>query len=205
MKKDDKSHLKREKNILYTGFGDKGTTTLFGCKQERVSKSSTIVDALGTVDELNAYLGVVKVYTNNDQLKIQVGKKSILYSNILAELQQVLFIVQAELAGSDMSVPMKEVKKIENIIHTISDILPPITSFTISGGSIPAATLDVCRTLARRAERRIVSVADEGHKKMGAGTIAFLNRLSSILFAMSRYANHIHSIPEDHPTYLKKK
>ncbi len=203
--KDDKKHLKREKNILYTGFGDKGTTTLFGCKQERVSKSANIVEALGSVDELNAYLGLVKVYSNIDQLNIKNGGDVILYSDVLAEIQQVLFIIQAELAGSEMTVPENEVEKIEKLINTIGDILPPITSFTISGGSIASASLDIARTFARRAERRIVSVMEEGKRVISPNTISYMNRLSSVLFALSRYANHILSIPEDHPTYLKEK
>jgi cob(I)alamin adenosyltransferase len=203
--KDDKKHLKREKNILYTGFGDKGTTTLFGCKQERVSKSANIVEALGSVDELNAYLGLVKVYSNIDQLRIKSNDSVILYSDILADIQQVLFVIQAELAGSDMTVKDSAVDNIEELINKIGDILPPITSFTISGGSIASASLDVARTLARRAERRIVSVMEEGHRVIGPETISYMNRLSSVLFALSRYANHILSIPEDHPTYLKDK
>lgn len=201
--KDDKKHLKREKNILYTGFGDKGTTTLFGCKQERISKSANIVEALGSIDELNAYLGLVKVYSEMDKLKIKGGGKTISYCDALAEIQQVLFIIQAELAGSDMTVQDREVKNIEDLINKIADILPPITTFTISGGSVASASLDVARTLARRAERRIVSVMEEGHRKIGLGTISYLNRLSSVLFALSRYANYVLSIPEDHPTYLK--
>ena len=63
---------KNAKNILYTGYGDKGTTTLFGCKQERISKSANIVEALGTVDELNAYLGVVKVHSDMDKLAVEI-------------------------------------------------------------------------------------------------------------------------------------
>lgn len=203
--KDDKKHLKREKNILYTGFGDKGTTTLFGCKQERISKSANIVEALGSVDELNAYLGLVKVYSDIDKLKVKAETKVILYSDILAEIQQVLFVIQAELAGSDMTVPDTEVEKAEELINQIGDLLPPITSFTISGGSIASSSLDVARTLARRAERRIVSVMDEGVRVIGLGTISYMNRLSSVLFALSRYANYLLSIPEDHPTYLKEK
>lgn len=203
--KDDKNHLKREKNILYTGFGDKGTTTLFGCKQERVSKSANIVEALGSVDELNAYLGLVKVYSDIDKLKVKTEGGIQEYSGILASIQQTLFVIQAELAGSDMTVPESEVVKIETLINNIGDILPPITSFTISGGSIASSSLDIARTLARRAERRIVSVMEEGHRTMGMGTISYMNRLSSVLFALSRYANHILSIPEDHPTYLKDK
>lgn len=201
--KDDKEHLKREKNILYTGFGDKGTTTLYGCKQERVSKSANIVEALGSVDELNAYLGLVKVYSDIDKLKVNSGEVTLLFSEILAEIQQVLFVIQAELAGSDMTVGEEVVEKSEKLINQIGDMLPPITSFTISGGSIASASLDIARTLARRAERRIVSVMEEGHRAVGLGTVSYMNRLSSVLFALSRYANHIYSIKEDHPTYLK--
>ncbi len=196
---------KNAKNILYTGYGDKGTTTLFGCKQERISKSANIVEALGTVDELNAYLGVVKVHSDMDKLAVEIDSKKILYSDIIEEIQQVLFIIQAELAGSDMTVPKNSVEKLEKIIHEISELLPPIKSFTISGGSLSSAELDVARTLARRAERRIVSVLDEKIRIIGIETIAYMNRLSSILFALSRYSNYLFSITEDHPTYLNNK
>jgi len=81
--------------------------------------------------------------------------------------------------------------------------LPPITSFTISGGSLLSAELDFGRTLARRCERRIVAVVEEGNRKVGVVTISYLNRLSSVLFAMSRYANYLLSIPEEHPNYNK--
>lgn len=205
MKNDSKSHLKREKNILYTGFGDKGTTTLFNCKQERVSKSANVIEALGSVDELNAYLGLVKVYTSSNEFKIKTKSKTVSYSDTIDHIQQVLFIIQAELAGSDMTVPKNEVVKIESLINNIGDLLPPITSFTISGGTVASASLDVARTLARRSERRIVSVLDEGIRKIGPETISYMNRLSSVLFALSRYANHLAFVEEEHPTYLKKK
>lgn len=203
--KDDEKHLKRDKNILYTGFGDKGTTTLFNCKQERISKSANVIEALGSVDELNAYIGLVKVYTDSKEFKIKINSKNISYSDTLDRIQQILFIIQAELAGSDMTVSENEVVKIEDMINKIGDILPPITSFTISGGTVVSASLDVCRTLARRSERRIVSVLDEGKRKVGPGTISYMNRLSSILFALSRYANHLASVKEEHPTYLKEE
>ena len=72
------NHLKKHKNILYTGFGDKGTTTLYDCKQGRISKSSILVEALGSVDELNAYLGIIKVYSNTTKMALIVKKKKIL-------------------------------------------------------------------------------------------------------------------------------
>ncbi|MFA6999589.1 MAG: cob(I)yrinic acid a,c-diamide adenosyltransferase [Candidatus Paceibacterota bacterium] len=193
------------KSKLYTGRGDSGTTTLFHCDQGRISKSADIIEALGSLDELNVYIGIVKVYANIEQMKLVVNsKKRILYSDILDGIQQTLFIIQAELAGSDMTVEKKDLDNIEGIIKYISDLLPPITSFTISGGSVLSAELDYGRTLARRCERRIVAVVDGGDKKMGGVTIAYLNRLSSILFAMSRYANYVLAIKEEHPKYNKK-
>ena len=198
-----RNHLKKDKNILYTGFGDKGTTTLFDCKQGRISKSSILVEALGSVDELNAYLGIIKVYSELDKVFLKSGNQKLLYYKILEDIQQNLFIIQAELGGSKMSVNKKELNKIENIINKIADIIPPIKSFTISGGSIISAGLDYARTLARKTERRIITVENEGSRKIGLGTISYLNRLSSVLFALSRYANYFLSIPENNPDYNK--
>lgn len=204
MQKKQKVNTKKHKNILYTGYGDNGTTTLFHCDQGRISKSADIIEALGVLDELNAYIGVVKVYANEEQMKISLNtKKKFLFSDILNEIQQTLFIIQAELAGSDMTVKKKNLNDIEKIISVISVALPPITTFTVSGGSVLSAKLDFSRTLARRAERRIISVLDGGGRNIGIYTIAYLNRLSSVLFAMSRYANHLLSIPEEHPKYNK--
>ena len=205
------NHLKKDKNILYTGFGDKGTTTLFDCKQGRISKSALIIEALGSVDELNAYLGIIKVYSNSDKIILKInnlltGKagKKIPYNDIIEEIQQNLFIIQAELGGSKMSVSKKELIKIEKIINQIAEILPPITSFTISGGSLVSSGLDFARTLARKSERRIIGVADERSRIINPNTITYMNRLSSVLFAMSRYANYSLSISEEHPKYNKK-
>lgn len=197
------NHLKKYKNILYTGFGDVGTTTLFDCKQGRISKSAILIEALGSVDELNAYLGIIKVYSDIDKISLNVGKNKVAFSKTIEDIQQTLFIIQAELGGSKMSVSKKDLNNIENIINTIGEVLPPIKSFTISGGSVLSSGLDFARTLARRSERRIISVADEGSRKIGIGTLAYMNRLSSLLFAMSRYANHTLSIPETHPDYNK--
>ena len=194
-------HLKKDKNILYTGFGDKGTTTLFDCKQTRISKSALLIEALGSVDELNAYLGTIKVNSLKDHITLEVNKKSIFYSNIIEDIQQNLFVIQAEIAGSEISIDKKELIKIEKIINKIGDILPPITSFTISGGSNISASLDFARTLARKSERRIIAVSEEKSRKISGETISYMNRLSSLLFAMSRYVNYTFSIPEEHPKY----
>lgn len=205
MKKSLNNHLKKDKNILYTGFGDKGTTTLFDCKQTRISKSALLVEALGAVDELNAYLGTVKVNCIKDKIILKIGNKNLFYKDIIEDIQQNLFIIQAELGGSKMFIGKKELIKIENIINKIGEILPPITSFTISGGSIISSNLDFARTLARKTERRIIAVSEEKSRIINSNTLSYLNRLSSVLFAMSRYVNYLLSIPEEHPKYNNKK
>jgi ATP:cob(I)alamin adenosyltransferase len=202
--KKDMSHLKKDKNILYTGFGDKGTTTLFDCKQTRISKSALLIEALGSVDELNAYLGIIKVLPDVSKITLKVGNKKVSFNKIIDDIQQNLFIIQAELGGSKIILNKKELTNIEKIINQIGEILPPITSFTISGGSVISAGLDFSRTLARKAERRIISVAEEKSRIISSETISYMNRLSSVLFAMSRYANFFFSIPEEHPDYNKK-
>lgn len=199
-----KKHIEKKKNILYTGYGDKGTTTLYDCKQGRISKSAILIEALGSVDELNAYLGVVKVLAETEKISIKLTKKNIPYSQIIEDIQQTLFVIQAEIAGSKMAVSKKELNKIENIIAKVSEILPPIKNFTISGGSLLSASLDYARTLARKTERRIISVVDAGDKEINKNTLAYLNRLSSVLFALSRYVNYFFSIKENHPKYNKK-
>ncbi len=197
------NNLKKDKNILYTGFGDTGMTTLFDCKQGKISKSAILIEALGSVDELNAYLGIIKVYSDIDKIVLKIGTKKILFSKIIEDIQQNLFIIQAELGGSKMFIGKKELTKIENIINKVGEVLPPITSFTISGGSIISSGLDFARTLARKSERRIISTNEEGIRIIKPNTISYMNRLSSVLFAMSRYSNHIFSIPENHPDYNK--
>lgn len=204
MRKSLKDNLKKDKNILYTGFGDRGTTTLFDCKQTRISKSALLIEALGSVDELNAYLGTIKVNSNKDNIFLKINKKNFSYSDLIDNIQQNLFVIQAELGGSNMSIGKRELKKIEDIINKIGEILPPITSFTVSGGSVISSSLDFARTLARKTERRIIAVSEEKSRKINLSTISYMNRLSSLLFAMSRYTNYILSIPEEHPTYKNK-
>lgn len=201
---EEKNKVKKAKNILYTGFGDKGTTTLYDCKQTRISKSALLVEALGAVDELNAYLGVIKTYPKSFEVKIKVGSKILSVCNIIEEIQQNLFIIQAELGGSNLFVKKSELTKTEKFIEAIAQDLPPIKSFTVSGGSVESASLDFARTLARKAERRIIAVVEEGAREVNANTISYLNRLSSALFALSRYTNFSLSIKENHPHYYKR-
>lgn len=176
--------------MLYTGKGDDGTTKTFGCCDQKISKSSAITEALGALDEVNSFLGVVKVSPRAREI-----------TETLAEVQQNLFIVQAEIAGADKHIAGEKVCAMEAVIHAIEVELPPIKSFFVSGGAELATLLDFARTLARRAERRVVSVAEEGMVSVGKETIAYLNRLSSLLYALARQVNYKSGITEEPPTY----
>lgn len=176
--------------MFYTGKGDGGTTQVFGCCDQRISKSSAVTEVLGALDEVNSFLGVVKVSAQEEIL-----------TTILSDVQQNLFIVQAEIAGADKHIAPEKVHEMENIINTIEAELPPIKTFFVSGGTELAALLDFARTLARRAERRVVVVAEEGKVATGKDTLAYLNRLSSLLYALARQVNHKSGITEEPPTY----
>lgn len=184
--------------MLFTRKGDKGTTTTYGCDQ-KISKSSAIAEALGSLDEINSYLGLAKVASKEKGYKIPAITKT--FEQIVHEVQQNLFIIQAEVAGFEMHIEEGKVKEVEQIIGEIEVQLPPIKTFFISGGSELAALFDTARTIARRAERRVVAVSEEGSLKLGDHTLPYLNRLSSLLYALARYSNHLAGISEEAPAY----
>jgi cob(I)alamin adenosyltransferase len=176
--------------MLYTGKGDGGTTKTFGTDQQRISKASELPEALGTLDELNSFIGLCKVRAKNGpDPKILVGKRTYTTSAILDDIQQTLFILQAE------------VTQVELLVNTMEKLMPPITTFSVAGGTELSALLDVARTLSRRAERRLVAVAESGARKISPNTKAYANRLSSLLFALARYANTDAGIEREVPKY----
>lgn len=188
--------------MLYTGKGDGGTTKTFGCDQQRISKSSELPEALGTLDELNSYVGLAKVKAMQaGDPRIPVGKRSRSFSSVLADIQETLFIIQAEVAGAPKRVKKAKVSQAELLTNTMEALMPPITTFTVAGGTELSATLDVARTLSRRMERRLVGVSELGLRKISPNTKAYANRLSSLLFALARYANESAGIARETPKY----
>ena len=175
---------------LFTGKGDGGTTKAIDSK-DRISKASPLPEALGTLDELNAFLGFVKMKSGSSPR----------IKDTLRDTQEKLFIVQAELAGSDKRLPEGTVQEVEKIVNTIETEIPPLKGFSIAGGTELSALLDVARTMSRRAERRAIGIADEGIRELSPETKAYLNRLSSLLFALARLANHEAAVEEENPKY----
>jgi len=184
--------------MLYTRKGDSGTTKDFKSGPgQRKSKSSCQTEALGALDELNSFLGLVKVKSADISWDVN-GKKP---TEILFWTQNCLFSIQAEIAGADKRVGETKVKEMEEWIDVAEKEMPPIKTFFISGGTELAAMFDVSRTLARKAERRVIAGMEAGEFKPDSATLAFLNRLSSLFYALARLMNHKSGIKETSPSY----
>jgi cob(I)alamin adenosyltransferase len=176
---------------IYTGRGDEGMTDLR--TMDRVSKASPRIEAYGTVDELNALVGVVRP-TGYDDIDEQ-----------LREIQNHLHIVQADFANpspdeEDPEITDDHVDHLESWIDDYDDELEPLERFILPSGSDPGAKLHHARAVCRRAERRAVTLASE-EAVVNDAAIVYLNRLSDCLFTLARVLNEREGAPEESPTY----
>lgn len=170
---------------IYTRHGDDGSTGLFG--GPRVRKDDLRVRAYGEVDELNSALGVARLALGDERVKDLAA--------FVDGLQSALFDLGAELATPDAadapkSVPQvraEDVARLEEEIDRLTGELPPMRTFVLPAGSPGAAHLHLCRTVCRRAERTAVELARAA--PVSPHALAWLNRLSDLLFTMARAAN----------------
>ena len=181
---------------LYTGRGDTGKTSFFG-ESQRSSKASLLAEALGCLDELGSYLGLCKVKSHPLHLKLQ----ELWLDEILRMIQGDLFIIQASLAGAEPVIAADKVKWQEYLIDSVEDGIPPIRNFIIAGGSELSAMLDVARTMTRQAERRVVAVKETDESRVNPHNLTYINRLSSLLYALARFTNFKLGISEENPDY----
>jgi cob(I)alamin adenosyltransferase len=180
---------------LYTKTGDDGSTGLFG--GGRVRKTSSRVEAYGTVDELNAALGLARTS------ELEPAAET-----VLAEVQVDLFTIGAELAcvpGKEDKLSMVligplDAKRLEDAIDAAEDGLPQLKTFVLPGGSREAAYLHSARTICRRAERRVLEMDDAPPRR---DIVIYLNRLSDLLFTLSRRENFTKGV-EDVPWIPRK-
>ncbi len=182
---------------IYTKTGDLGDTGLFD--GTRVSKSDPRVDAYGEIDELNAWLGMVRA---NGREQAGAGGIDSQIVDCLEHLQRDLFAVGATLADPRHKIAKRvakalitdaDVARLEQWIDAFEKELTPLTRFILAGGSKAGATLHVARTVCRRAERRMVSLGDG---EVDPVVLIFVNRLSDLLFVMARLVNARAGIPE---------
>lgn len=168
---------------IYTRTGDSGDTGLFG--GGRVSKTHPRVEAYGDVDELNAAIGLARALEPMPRI-----------DEVLVPVQRDLFAIGALLATPDREKMKRQLEKasiderrVTDLEHAIDDgdrELEPLKSFIIPGGTPKAAALHVARTVCRRAERRVVALADE---EIPPVVVVYLNRLSDLLFTLARVAS----------------
>jgi cob(I)alamin adenosyltransferase len=188
--------------MLYTKKGDNGTTRLFDCAQGvRLSKSTFVFEVLGIMDEINSSIGYAKVLSRKYKLSLCIKNKKISYEEILHIFQQNLFCIQAELGGSKIFIKKSHILFLEELIYEIETLLPPIKFFIIPGGGEAGAYLDIVRTLARKGERSLVMLKDRKEREVNNPSLEFLNRLSSALYALARFANYQEGYTEATPDY----
>lgn len=169
---------------IYTRFGDNGETiTLSG---KKISKDSVIIEAQGQLDELNAVLGVVISFTDEQ-----------LIEETLRKIQKELFILGAEIAmerKSKKKIGLLHVEYLEKTIDELQSELSALANFVLPGGSKSAALLHYARTICRRCERRLVSLSKQ--QTLDPETIIYLNRLGDLLFVLARYINRKKRVDE---------
>lgn len=174
---------------VYTRTGDDGSTGLAG--NRRVPKDSARIESYGTVDELNSALGVALAAGLDPRL-----------AGPLSRVQNELFHL-----GSDLCVPEEDkaalpvpvieerhVRALETLLDELTDELGPLANFILPGGSQGAAQLHVARTVCRRAERHLVTLARQ--EAIGPHVLPYVNRLSDLLFVMARWENHRRGMPD---------
>jgi cob(I)alamin adenosyltransferase len=173
-------------NKIYTRTGDDGTTALGS--GERRKKYDLRIAAYGTIDEVNAALGVARLHTTHDAP----------LDAVLARIQNDLFDLGADLCtpskgkgpgGARLTVTEKQVAWLEAEIDRLNTELAPLRSFVLPGGSAAAAYLHVARTVCRRAERLIAELKDRPNENASAEVLKYVNRLSDFLFVASRHSN----------------
>ncbi len=176
--------------MLYTRKGDDGTSGLFGTK-ERFPKDSPVYEALGSLDELNSLIGLCRCRAT--------VLRGIDIPQELFGVQQCLFIVQAEIAGADKTLTQANLDALEQSIEKAEGMFENPHAFVIPGATELSAFLDYTRTVARRIERVVLSVHDS--HPVSPASAAYLNRLSSFLYALARLSAQESGTPETTPSY----
>jgi cob(I)alamin adenosyltransferase len=176
---------------IYTKTGDKGRTGLFG--GGRVAKSHARLEAYGTLDELNANLGLFAALTSQDDLRLLThGVQSRLF-DLGAHLATPRSAVKAQKALPALR--EDQVAELEKAIDRLEMELPALTGFILPGGTPEAAVLQVARAVCRRAERAVVRISGP-RAQIHPVILPYLNRLSDLLFVMARVMTHRHGAPE---------
>src|ERR1051325_423782 len=171
-------------NRIYTRPGDDGTTSLGSGARRK--KYDLRVEAYGTLDELNAVLGLVRLHTSNDRdLDAALGR----IQNDVFDVEADLSLAEKGPGGARLTVTDTQVQWLEGPIDPLNAGLAPLKSFILPGGSATSAWLHLARTVCRRAERIMVELRDQPGEDVSAPSLKYVNRLSDYLFVAGRFAN----------------
>ncbi len=181
--------MKKSKKSIYTKTGDGGNSGLIG--GTRVPKNDIRLEAFGTVDELNSNIGCLRSWEINDDTK-----------ETIIRIQKQLFTIGSYLATdhevtdfhTKLNINEKEILFLEKEIDKLEAELTPLTNFILPGGHKTVAQSHICRSVCRRAERRIIEMSK--HYTVNAGIIKYLNRLSDYFFVLARYFSKYFNIDE---------
>jgi len=172
---------------IYTKTGDKGQTALVGGKM--VSKDSPRIEAYGTIDELNAILGLVRKANREeagpDSAKARIDAIMQRAQNELFNLGSLLATLPEDLSDQQPRIEARHVEALEHDIDELNEQLPPLRSFTLPGGGWVSSYLHLARTVCRRAERVIVHLASS--EAVDAECVRYVNRLSDALYVIGRW------------------
>jgi len=173
-------------NRIYTRTGDSGDTALVG--GQRVPKDNLRIEVYGTVDELNAFIGAARITAESLPA---VGELAVILKRIqheLFNLGSILATLPANVHPKQPRITDAEITQLEQEIDKANAVLAPLRSFVLPGGSRIDAELHICRTVCRRAERLLVSLARV--ENVPDDAVRYLNRLSDAFFVWSRWSNH---------------
>lgn len=163
---------------IYTKTGDSGMTGLFGGK--RISKDDARIEAYGTLDELNSFLGFLNIGFSENK-----------YNAVLFDVQNRLFDIGSHLASDPekhvlpSGITSEDISELERFMDEMDAELPPLKNFILPGGHAIVAQAHICRTICRRAERRVVTL--QQYSEIDPMIVMYLNRLSDFLFILARF------------------
>lgn len=162
---------------IYTKTGDKGMTALYSGK--RVQKDNIRIEAYGTIDELMSFMGVL-VSSTKDNIQLE-------------DIERTLYKIGCYLANEEATssgITDDNIAQLEQRIDQLDASLPPLHNFIIPGGTTAASMCHVCRTICRRAERRMITLRNSLEDKMDDNSFIYINRLSDYFFLLARKLNH---------------
>ena len=171
---------------IYTKKGDKGRTSVFDKSTGRISKASARIRAVGSVDELNCFVGLVVSFSEDEEI-----------NKLLMRVQENLFVVGSKIAGAKIDLPQAEDGLLEREIDKMDGELPPLRNFILPGGAKIGAFVHAARSVSRRAEREVVEyVKGSNVEKDFEVVLRYTNRLSDFLFVLARWVNKKEGVEE---------